>query len=134
MFSFNAIEGEDTGLEETQIKFLQKAVMVYFLKPVFTFQFFITVTTDGEDAGLVDSGSGGAVIGAALQHLKAAKGEEAAKAAWAGAGTQLPAFLFSVRRDAEEIWQPDMDWCLRLWFALRSWHCTWKWHLRLCSA
>lgn len=37
------------------------------------------------------------MVAAALQHYKAAKGEDAAKAAWAATDLQLPAFLFSVR-------------------------------------
>lgn len=52
---------------------------------------------EGEDAGLVDSMHAASVAGAALEHFKAAKGAEAAKAAWAATGVSLKSLLFSVR-------------------------------------
>ena len=52
---------------------------------------------DGEDAGLVDSGHAAPVVAAALRHLGATRGQDAARSAWAATGLQLPAFLSLVR-------------------------------------
>jgi len=54
---------------------------------------------EGEDAGLVDSMHAASVAGAALEHFKAAKGAEAAKAAWAATGVSLKSLLFSADRE-----------------------------------
>ena len=51
---------------------------------------------EGGDAGLVDSDNAAPVVGAALQRLKDAQDEGAAKAAWDATGLQLSAFLFAV--------------------------------------
>lgn len=51
---------------------------------------------EGADPGLIDSDNAAPVIGAALQRIKDAQGEDAAKAAWAATELQLPAFMFGV--------------------------------------
>jgi hypothetical protein len=54
------------------------------------------VRAEGGDPGLIDSDNAAPVMGAALQRLKDAQGEDAAKAAWDATGLQLSAFLFAV--------------------------------------
>lgn len=51
---------------------------------------------------LVGGGGAAKTLGALLQRLAAAKGEEAAREAWQAAGEGLPAFLPQSDRESEE--------------------------------
>ncbi len=62
------------------------------------------VSTEGDDPGLLDSDNAAPVAAAAIQHYKAVRGEDAAKAAWAATGLELKSFLFSVRCRIELSW------------------------------
>lgn len=52
-----------------------------------------TTAQEGEDTMLVGGGGAAKTLGALLQKLAEAKGEEAAKAAWDASGESLAAFL-----------------------------------------
>lgn len=51
---------------------------------------------------LVGGGGAAKTLGALLQRLAAAKGEEAARAAWQAAGDDLPDFLPQDERESED--------------------------------
>lgn len=57
---------------------------------------------EGEDTMLVGGGGAAKTLGALLQRLAAAKGQEAAREAWQAAGEALPAFLPQSVRESEE--------------------------------